>query len=113
MNLTVFSLKTKRTLLPWQISSLHPPTLTFQEMYYTQLKSINPAVSQYDHAQVYIGKAKDALDLAEPSMVVSEEHSLYEPLCIFCCSNEELTTKDGCYPQCKTCSSREPIKKRK
>ena len=39
----------------------------------------------------------------------------YEPLCIFCCSNEELSIKDGCYPQCKTCSSssREPIKKRK
>ena len=37
----------------------------------------------------------------------------YKPLCIFCCSNEELTTKDGRYPQCKTCSSREPIKKRK
>ena len=37
----------------------------------------------------------------------------YEPLCIFCCSNEELTTKDGCDPQCKKCSSREPIKKRK
>ena len=72
VNLTVFSLKTKRTLLPWQISPLHPPTLTFQEMYDTQLKSINPAISQYDLAQVYIGKAKDALDLAEPSKVVSE-----------------------------------------
>ena len=51
VNLTVFSLKTKRTLLPWQISPLHPPTLTFQEMYNTQLKSINPAISQYDLAQ--------------------------------------------------------------
>ena len=71
VNLTVFSSKTKRTLLPWQISPLHPPTLTFQEMYDTQLKSM-AAVSQYDLAQVYIGKAKDALDLAEPSKIVSE-----------------------------------------
>ena len=51
VNLTVFSSKTKRTLLPWQISPLHPPTLMFQEMYDMQLKSINPAVSQYDLAQ--------------------------------------------------------------
>ena len=73
VNLTIFSLKMKRTLLPWQISPLHPPTLTFQEMYDTHAAEVlNPAVSQYDLAQVYTGKAKDALDLAEPSMVVSE-----------------------------------------
>ena len=60
VNLTVFGLKTKCTLLPWQIFPLHP-TLTFQKMYNMQLKS-----------KVAVSQAKDAMDLAEPSMVVLE-----------------------------------------
>ena len=38
-------------------------------MYDTQLKS--KVASQYNLTQVYVGKAKDALDLVQPSMVVS------------------------------------------
>ena len=37
----------------------------------------------------------------------------YEDICIHCAAEENLTTKDGCYPQCATCLSKEPIMKRK
>ena len=37
----------------------------------------------------------------------------YELICIFCCSNKNIETKEGCYPQCSDCASKEPIKKRK
>ena len=37
----------------------------------------------------------------------------YELICIFCCSSENLTSKEDCYPQCSDCSRKQPIKKRK
>ena len=37
----------------------------------------------------------------------------YEPICIYCCSNKNLTSKEDCYPQCIDCTNREAIKKRK
>ena len=36
----------------------------------------------------------------------------YELTCILCCSKKDLVTKEGCYPQCSDCVSRDPIKKR-
>ena len=35
-----------------------------------------------------------------------------EPLCIYCCNSTDLTTKEGCYPQCPNCISKPPAKKR-
>ena len=37
----------------------------------------------------------------------------YELICIYCCSNENLVTEDGFYPQCHDCASKQKIKKRK
>ena len=37
----------------------------------------------------------------------------YEQICIYCASEENLSAKDGCYPQCAVCSERDPIQKRK
>ena len=36
----------------------------------------------------------------------------YENICIYCCSNANLTIKEQHYPQCSGCSNREGIKKR-
>ena len=37
----------------------------------------------------------------------------YEVICIHCCSNKDLISKEGCYPQCSDCVNKDPIKKRK
>ena len=37
----------------------------------------------------------------------------YEPICIFCCSNINLITKEDCYPQCSQCLDKDPFNKRK
>ncbi len=37
----------------------------------------------------------------------------YESICIYCCKNKDLSSKENCYPQCSACSKRDPIKKRK
>ena len=87
VNLTIFSLKTKCTLLPWQISL---PSLTFQD---TQLKS--GVASQYDLAQVYVGKAKDAVDLAKPSMVVSEVIKIFGHFIKFAIEQPESSASAG------------------
>ena len=93
VNLTIFSLKTKRMLLPWQISPLHPPSLTFQELYDTQLKS--KVSSQYDLAQVYVGKVKDALDLVQPSMVIAEVVAIFGHFIKFAVEQPESSVLAG------------------
>ena len=36
----------------------------------------------------------------------------YNPICIYCCADENLVTKDGYYPQCEFCQDKVPVKKR-
>lgn len=36
----------------------------------------------------------------------------YDPICIYCCSEDNLETKDGYYPQCKSCDDKVAVKKR-
>ena len=36
----------------------------------------------------------------------------YDPICIYCCAEENLVTKDGYYPQCESCQDKVPVKKR-
>ena len=35
----------------------------------------------------------------------------YEPICIHCCSEDNLVSVQGCYPQCESCTHKEPVKK--
>ena len=36
----------------------------------------------------------------------------YDPICIYCCAEENLVTKDGYYPQCESCRDKVPVKKK-
>ena len=36
----------------------------------------------------------------------------YNPICIHCCSEDNLVSVQGCYPQCESCKHKEPVKKR-
>ena len=36
----------------------------------------------------------------------------YEKICVYCCSNKDLSEKEQCYPQCSECLGKDPIKKR-
>ena len=37
----------------------------------------------------------------------------YEHICIYCCSSDNISQKQDCYPQCAACGNREVIKRRK
>ena len=62
INYMVYCSTSKRALMLWQISTVHPHSLTFQDFWTKELvpKCLDRALSQ-----VYIGKAKDSLDLVE------------------------------------------------
>ena len=49
----------------------------------------------------------------EPLQKLYYSVGTYELICIFCCSNENLISKEDCYSQCTDCANREPIKERK
>ena len=34
----------------------------------------------------------------------------YEPICIHCCSDDNLVSVQGCYTQCESCRHKEPVK---
>ena len=36
----------------------------------------------------------------------------YEPICIYCCGNENFVEKELCYRQCRKCEKQPPIRKR-
>ena len=36
----------------------------------------------------------------------------YDPICVHCCSEDNLVSAQGCYPQCAQCKHKVPVKKR-
>ena len=36
----------------------------------------------------------------------------YDPICIHCCSEDNIVSVQGCYPQCENCKHKEPVKKK-
>ncbi len=57
--------------LPWQIVSVHPPSHTYQSFYDTDVKEKCLGVNS-ELFQVHVGKAKETLDLVDPSLTISD-----------------------------------------
>lgn len=36
----------------------------------------------------------------------------HKPICIYCCTENDLCSPEGCYPQCQDCSTKPKVKKR-
>ena len=53
--------------MPWQISTVQPHSLMFQDFW---TKELVPRCPDQTLSQVYIGKAKDCLDLVELDLVI-------------------------------------------
>ena len=87
LNFTVYNRSTKKTVLPWPITGVHPPSLTFLQMF-DQLKPKLPA--SIDLAEVYVGRAKDSLDMVDPLMVILEVTALFGPFAKFAVAEREV-----------------------
>ncbi len=73
LNYTVFCRAEKKTILPWQIVSVHPPYHTYQSFYDTDVKEKCLGVNS-EFFQVHVGKAKETLD---PSLTISDVTSVF------------------------------------
>ena len=69
INFTVYNKCTRKALLPWQISNVHPPTLTFRDHFHQELSE--KCQSDCSLSEVFVGKAKDVLDLVNSDLEVT------------------------------------------
>ena len=77
INFTVYNKCTRKALLPWQISNVHPPSLTFRDHFHQELSERCP--SDCSLSEVFVGKAKDALDLVNSDLVILEVTPIFGP----------------------------------
>ena len=75
LNYTVYCRSSKRTLLPWQIVSVHLPSHTYQSFFESEVKPKCPDGCQMD--QIHVGKAKEALDQVDPSLNIVDVTSVF------------------------------------
>ena len=81
INWLVYCKSSKKTLVPWRISSVNLPKLTFHEYYYEEAKNF---VAEGDRRNreldsVYVGKSKDECDGADINLSVLETCHLFGP----------------------------------
>ena len=75
INYTVYCKSTKKTLLPWQIVSVHPPSHSFCSFFESEVKQKCSLDCQMTH--VHVGKTKEALDQVDSSLVIVDVTSVF------------------------------------
>lgn len=75
MNYLVYCKSSKKTLLPWRIVSVHPPSHTYLSFFASEVKQKCPSDCQL--SQVYVGKTKEAVDQVDPSLIISDVSGVF------------------------------------
>jgi len=75
LNYMVYCRSSKKTLLPWQIVSVHPPSHTYLSFFESEVKPKCPDGCQM--SEVHVGKAKEALDHVDPSLTIADVTSVF------------------------------------
>lgn len=75
INYCVYCTTKKSLILPWKITPVHPPSLTYSAFFHSDVAKQCPQESMLSN--VYVGKSKDALDLVDGSLVVLEVGPLF------------------------------------
>ena len=70
MNYMVYCNLQKKTLLPWKIVSVHPPSHTYRSYFESEVVQQCPPGCLF--SQVYVGKSKEAIDQVDPSLIISD-----------------------------------------
>ena len=84
---TVYSQSLRRTIVPWRISPVHPPSTTFRGFFTADIK---PQLTQLPCDQLgeqrvpqlikaYIGKSKDLVDDVDIDLVIADVAPLFGP----------------------------------
>ena len=75
VNVCVYCKTRKRVILPWQITSIQPPSLTFRDHFSNELfskRGYNSSLSE-----VFVGKMKDTMDQVDSSLAITEVTQLF------------------------------------
>jgi len=75
VNVIVFCKSTNRTLFPWQIAKIHPPSATFRSFFAEVISTKmapRPDGTVGSISEVFVGKRKDLLDLVDPDLQIIE-----------------------------------------
>ena len=76
INCSVYCCSTKKMLMPWKITTVHPPSCTFKEFFD---KSLQEDCKKYNcnFSCVFVGKDKDLLDAVDSHLVMLEVVSCF------------------------------------
>ena len=70
INYAVYSESSRRMLLSWRIASVNPPSSTFRSFFSVQVQDL--CERSDEQSEVFVGQAKDHLDLVDPDLVIAE-----------------------------------------
>ena len=75
LNYTVYCKSSKRTILPWRIVRVHPPSHTYSSFFEVEVKASCPANCEL--SQVHVGRSKDGLDLVDSSLTIADVTNVF------------------------------------
>ena len=78
VNYTVCCLSRRRTVIPWTISAVDPPSSTFRSFFAAQVQPHAQCVDS-TFSQAFTGKSKDSLDAVDPDLVINDVMQVFGP----------------------------------
>lgn len=75
LNYTVYCKSSKRTVLPWRIVLVHPPSHTYSSFFEVEVKASCPATCELN--QVHVGRSKDGLDLVDSTLTIADVTNVF------------------------------------
>jgi hypothetical protein len=83
INYAVYHQAKKRTILPWKITSVSPPSTTFGSFFLSEVRPLLCQEAQCLLSEIYVGKGKDILDSVSSELVIAEVVPLFGPFVKF------------------------------
>jgi hypothetical protein len=96
INYCVFCNTGKRSVVPWQICAVNPPSLTFRNFFLSEV--LPQCGDNCEIADVFVGKSKESLDRVNYELVIADVICVFGPFVKFntitepakeqvCCNN--------------------------
>ena len=86
LNFSVYEKCSRKTLVPWRISAVNPPDLTFRGFYHqegTRFIERGSNSAQLELHSTFVGSSKDRLDAVDSDLKVLDVTSVFGPYAKF------------------------------
>ncbi len=88
INYCVFCITNRKSVLPWQICAVNPPSLTFTNFFLSEV--LPQCGNRCEISDVFVGKTKESLDHVSCELVIADVISVFGPFVKFNTTIEEL-----------------------